>query len=111
MDRVSAHDLRRAFARESVPHQVTVASAKGEATDPGVADDSAGGGQPECLALPVEIGVQATASQLNGSSQWIDLLYRDLEQEPWTAEAEQSSVRAVRCARVPVRNALVLAGR
>jgi hypothetical protein len=90
MDRVSAHDLRRAFARESVPHQVTVASAKSEATDTGVADDYAGGGQPECLALPVEIGVQATASQLNGSSQWIDLLYRDLEHvEPWTAEAEQ----------------------
>jgi hypothetical protein len=73
-----------------VPHQVTVASAQGEAKDPGVADDSAGGAQPECLALPVEIGVQATASQLNGSSQWIDLLYRDLEHvEPWTAEAEQ----------------------
>ena len=51
MDRVSAHDLRRAFARESVPHQVTVASAQGEATDSGVADDSAGGGQPECLAV------------------------------------------------------------
>jgi len=56
MDRVSAHDLRHAFARESVPHQV--ASAQGEATDPVVADDSAGGGQPECLALPVEIGVR-----------------------------------------------------
>jgi hypothetical protein len=36
MDRVSAHELRRAFARESVPHHVTVASAQGE-TDPGVA--------------------------------------------------------------------------
>jgi hypothetical protein len=53
MDRVSAHDLRREFARESVPHHVSLASAQGEATDPGVADDSAGGGQPECLALPV----------------------------------------------------------
>jgi hypothetical protein len=28
MDRVSAHYPRRAFARESVPHQVTVASAR-----------------------------------------------------------------------------------
>jgi hypothetical protein len=53
MDSVSAHDVRRAFARESVPHQVTVASAQGEATDPGVADDFAGGGQPEASSRPL----------------------------------------------------------
>jgi hypothetical protein len=64
MDRVSAHDLRRAFARESVPHQVTVASAQGEATDSGVADDSAGGGQPECPGSP---GRDWRSSNLKGA--------------------------------------------
>jgi hypothetical protein len=68
MDRVSAHDLRRAFARESVPHQVTVASAQGgEATNPGVAADSSGGGRPESLALLAGVGVQQPPSQLTGS--------------------------------------------
>jgi hypothetical protein len=53
-------------------HQVTEASAQGQATNAGVADDPAGGCHPERLALPVEMGVQATALEMNRSSQWID---------------------------------------
>jgi hypothetical protein len=37
-----------------------------------VADDAAGGGQPEGLALPIEMRIQATPLELNGSSQGID---------------------------------------
>jgi hypothetical protein len=53
-------------------HQVTEPSAQGQATDPGMTDDSARGGQPECLALPVEMGVETTALQLDGSRHRID---------------------------------------
>jgi hypothetical protein len=51
---------------------VTDASAKGQAADPGVADDPAGGGQPQGLALLIKMGVETSALQLDGSSQGID---------------------------------------
>src|SRR4029453_2835355 len=42
-------------------HQVTEPSPQGQAADPGVADDPAGGGQPEGLAFPIKMGVEATS--------------------------------------------------
>jgi hypothetical protein len=49
-----------------------VEGAQGQAADPGVADDPAGGGQPEGLALAVEMRIQATAFELDHARQRID---------------------------------------
>jgi hypothetical protein len=52
-------------------HEMTEASTECEAADSGVADDPAGGCQPEGLGLPVEMRIQASAFKLDGARQRI----------------------------------------
>ncbi len=77
-------------------HQVTEPSAQGEATDAGVADDSAGGGQRECQALPVEVGVQTTALQwmVRASGSTRDPVMRD---RSMTTPSSQMACPATAC--------------
>ena len=53
-------------------HQMTDPAPERQSADTGVADDSAGGRQPERLALAVEVGVQATTLNVNGRQRRID---------------------------------------
>ena len=53
-------------------HEVADAAAQGQAADAGVADEAAGGGQPEGLGLPVEMGVEAAALDLDRPGLGVD---------------------------------------
>src|SRR5262245_29897468 len=53
-------------------HQVADAATQGQSGDAGVADDPAGDGEPEDLALAVDVVVEATSFDADGLSQWVD---------------------------------------
>ena len=72
---VGGDDVARAEGVDGeaeLAHEVADAAAQRQAADAGVADEAAGGGQPEGLALPVEMGVEAAALGLDGAGVGVD---------------------------------------
>ena len=55
-----------------LPHQVADAATEGQAPDAGVADDAAGDREPECLALAVDMVVEATSLDADRPRERVD---------------------------------------